>query len=182
MTRTSRANVSRLISRPWLSGNQYRKSPGFGPFGIQNINGLLYVTYAMDKPSPDDGDDAGGAGNGFINVFKPDGTFVKRFASNGTLTSPWGIAVAPSTFGQFKNAILVSNFGDGTINGYDSTGTYLGQISSDAINTPMHIPGIWGILTTPAVSGGNNDVPNAVYFTAGLSGENHGVFGYILPK
>jgi uncharacterized protein (TIGR03118 family) len=157
-------------------------TPGFGPFGIQNIGGMLYVTYAKHKPSPDDGDDVGGASNGYINVFKPDGTFVKRFASNGTLTSPWGIAVAPSTFGQFKNAILVSNFGDGTISGFDSTGTYLGQVSTDANNTPMHILGIWGILATGSTSLGNNDVANALYFTAGPDGENHGVFGYIQPK
>ena len=157
-------------------------TPGFGPFGIQNIGGLLYVTYALHKPVPDDGDDAGGAGNGYISVFKPDGTFVRRFASNGTLSSPWGIAVAPSTFGGLKNAILAANFGDGTISGFDSTGTFLGQVSTDANNTPLHVPGIWGILATGPTSLGNNDVPNALYFTAGPSEESHGLFGYILPK
>ncbi|MDP4219310.1 MAG: TIGR03118 family protein [Bacteroidota bacterium] len=157
-------------------------TPGFGPFGIQNIGGLLYVTYAKHKPAPDDGDDAGGAGNGYVSVFKPDGTFVKRFASQGTLSSPWGIAVAPSTFGQFKNAILVANFGDGTISGFDSTGASLGQISTDANNTPMHIPGIWGLLSTGSTSLGNGDVPNALYFTAGPHEEDHGIFGYVLPQ
>jgi uncharacterized protein (TIGR03118 family) len=157
-------------------------TPGYGPFGIQEIGGLLYVTYALHKPAPDDGDDAGGAGNGYISVFKPDGTFLRRFASNGKLSSPWGLAIAPSTFGQFANAILVSNFGDGTISGFDSTGKFLGQVSTDDNNTPMIISGIWGILTTSSTPNGSGDVTNAVYFTAGPADEDHGIFGYIQPK
>jgi uncharacterized protein (TIGR03118 family) len=93
------------------------------------------------------------------------------------LNSPWGVALAPATFGDFKNAVLVSNFGDGTINGYDSTGVYLGQLK-DANANPMHINGLWGIMFTSTTG---ND-PNALYFTAGPDGENHGLFGYVKPK
>lgn len=147
----------------------------FGPFGIQNVGGLLYVTYAKHKPAPDNGDDLSGLGNGYVSVFNPDGTFVKRFASNGTLNSPWGITTAPATFGDFKNAILISNFGDGTINGYDATsGNYIGQLK-DASGNVIHIDGLWGLMFTTAI----HTDPNALYFTAGPGGENHGVFGYL---
>ena len=150
-------------------------TPGFGPFGIQNIGGLLYVTYAKHKPTPDDGDDASGVGNGYVSVFKPDGTFVKRFASTGTLNSPWGVVTAPATFGDFKNAILISNFGDGSINGYDATsGNYLGQLK-DGTGNVIHIDGLWGLTFTSSTG---ND-PDALYFTAGPGGESHGVFGYL---
>ena len=147
---------------------------GFSPFGIQNVGGMLYVTYAKNKPAPDNGDDLSGIGNGYVSVFKPDGTFVKRFASGGTLNSPWGITTAPATFGDYKGAILVSNFGDGTINGYDATsGNYIGQLK-DASGNAIHIDGLWGIAFTVAP----ND-PDALYFTAGPAGETHGLFGYL---
>ncbi len=143
-----------------------------GPYNIALVGGQLYVTYSTFGPL---------AGNGYISVFNLDGTFVKRFASNGTLNEPWGIAIAPSTFdAKFKNALLVGNFGDGTINGYNaSTGAYLGQISKDTISTPLKIDGLWG-LTVTSSAGGNDST--AVYFTAGPSSETHGLFGFIKPK
>jgi uncharacterized protein (TIGR03118 family) len=149
---------------------------GYAPFGITNIGGLLFVTYALHK-GPDNKDDQAGVGNGYIDVFNPNGTLVKNFASTGTLNSPWGIAAAPATFGDFKNAILVSNFGDGTINGYDVTGTYLGQLKDESTN-PLHIDGLWGLMFTS--TSGNN--PNALYFTAGPNGESHGLFGFLTPQ
>src|SRR5262249_23201372 len=91
---------------------------GFAPFGIQNVKGNLFVTFAKQK-GPDNHDDEAGPGNGFVDVFSPDGTMIKRFASNGSLNSPWGIAVAPSGFGGFGGDILIGNFGDGLIGAYD---------------------------------------------------------------
>src|SRR5207237_7102968 len=72
---------------------------GFAPFGIENVNNQLYVTYALQNAAKHD--DVAGAGNGFVDVFDLSGNFVKRFATNGSLNSPWGLALAPSTFGPF---------------------------------------------------------------------------------
>ena len=147
----------------------------FAPFNIQNIGGMLYVTYAKHK-APDNQDDERGVGNGYINVFTPAGVFVKRFASNGTLNSPWAIAKAPDGFGLGTGAILIGNFGDGRINVYDSSGTYQGQLK-DASGNALGIDGLWA-LTFP-----QNNIPagdqNQLFFTAGPHGEDHGIFGYI---
>jgi len=146
---------------------------GFAPFNIKNIGGKLWVTYA--KQSPDKYDDESGPGNGYVSVFNTDGTFVKRFASGGTLNSPWGIAQAPSNFDQGSNAILVGNFGDGRINIYTKDGDYVGQLKDGDI--PISIEGLWS-LTFPS-----NGVPagdqNQLFFTAGPDNEEEGLFGYI---
>ena len=61
---------------------------GFAPFNIQNIGGQLYVTYAKQR-APDNADDQGGPGNGYVDIYTPAGALVKRFATQGTLNSPW---------------------------------------------------------------------------------------------
>jgi uncharacterized protein (TIGR03118 family) len=88
--------------------------PGFAPFGIQNINGDLFVTYA--KQNGVKHDDVAGPGNGFVDVFDTDGKLLQRLASRGPLNSPWGVARASFAFGRFSGDILVGNFGDGRIN------------------------------------------------------------------
>src|SRR5262249_27897960 len=100
---------------------------GFVPFGIANLNGLLYVTFAKhDKARHDD---VKGPGNGFVDIFAPTGQFLERLSSRGHLNSPWGLAIAPSGFGRFGGALLVGNFGDGHINAYNPlTGHFLGQL------------------------------------------------------
>ena len=147
---------------------------GYAPFNIQNIGGQLYVTYALHK-APDNMDDQKGAGNGYIDIFTTHGAFVKRFASQGTLNSPWGIAQAPAGFGQSANDIVVGNFGDGHINIFDSNGNYKGQLK-DGGNV-IAIDGLWA-LTFP-----QNGIPsgdqNQLFFTAGPGEENYGLFGYI---
>jgi len=147
---------------------------GFGPFNIQNISGKLFVTYAKLKP-PDNMDDESGPGNGYVDIFTPDGSFVKRFASQGTLNSPWGIAQAPAGFSQGQNAILIGNFGDGRINVYDTSGTYKGQLQDQGV--PISINGLWAIVFP------QNNIPsgdqNQLFFTAGPQEENHGLFGYL---
>ena len=147
---------------------------GFAPFNIQNIAGQLYVTYAMQK-SPDKHDDQSGVGNGYVSIFNYDGTFVRRFASQGTLNSPWGIVQAPSGFGLGSNDILVANFGDGRINIFDANGNYQGQLMAGT--SPLSIDGLWDI-TFPQNSIPAGD-PNQLFFTAGPQHENHGLFGYI---
>ena len=161
-----------ITSKPFLDASI---PAGFGPFNIQNIGGLLYVTYAKLK-GPDDMDDQAGAGNGYVNVFKPDGTLVKRFASQGTLNSPWGITHAPAGLACTTESILVGNFGDGRINIFDLQGNFKGQLSNNG--QVVTIDGLWAIdfLNTNANSVSSTD---PLFFTAGPVDEAHGVFGFL---
>jgi len=151
---------------------------GFAPFNIQNINGVLYVTYALQDANAED--DVPGPGNGFINKFDLNGNLLGRFASHGTLNSPWGMALAPAGFGEFGGDLLVGNFGDGRINAFDpATGDFLGQLK-DGSGNPITIEGLWGLRFGNGVRGGD---PNTLYFAAGIPGpgqlEDHGLFGSI---
>jgi uncharacterized protein (TIGR03118 family) len=153
---------------------------GYAPFGIQNLGGDLYVTYALQDADAED--DVAGAGHGFVNVFDTTGKMLKRFASEGVLNSPWGLAKAPLGFGQFSGALLIGNFGDGRINGFDPvTGTELGALS-DTNGTSISIEGLWGLKFG---NGGQGGAPFKLYFTAGISGggsvEDHGLFGSLAP-
>lgn len=145
---------------------------GFAPFNIQNIGGQLYVTYAKQL-APLNHDDVAGAGNGYIDVYTAAGILVKRFASQGTLNSPWGIVRASGSFGVVANAILVGNFGDGHINIFDANGAYQGQLLSNG--TALIIPGLWA-LTYDNVIPAN---PDHLYFTSGPGSGSQGLFGYI---
>jgi len=148
----------------------------FAPFGIQNIGGQLYVTFAKQK-LPDKHDDDAGPGNGFVDVFDPDGTFVRRVASHGTLNSPWGLAVAPDGFGKFSRDLLVGNFGDGRINAFGvSTGEFEGQLI-DPEGNPLTMNGLWALqFGNGAPNGGSRQT---LFFTAGIADESHGLFGSI---
>jgi uncharacterized protein (TIGR03118 family) len=147
---------------------------GFAPFGIQNIDGNLFVTYA--KQNAQKHDDVAGPGNGFVDVFDTDGNLLKRLASRGALNSPWGVARASFAFGQFSGDILVGNFGDGRINVFDSDGDFLGTLR-DAKGKPISIDGLWNLT----LGGGRNSSPSTLYFTAGPNGESDGLFGKITP-
>jgi len=148
---------------------------GFAPFGITTIQGRVYVTYA--KQDADQHDDVSGPGNGFINVFDTSGNLIRRFASQGVLNSPWGVVLAPPGFGQFGNAVLVGNFGDGAISAFDlASGTFLGQLTDG--NSPLKIGGLWGLIFGNGATAG--DV-NTLYFTAGPDEEQHGLFGMLQP-
>lgn len=146
---------------------------GFAPFGIREINGQLFVTLAKQK-GPDKMDDEAGPGNGYVDVFDTQGNFVRALAAQGTLNSPWGLALAPKRFGKFSHALLVGNFGDGRINAFDiRTGHFLGQLD-DAQGNPLVIEGLWGLT----FSFGGEGQP-FLYFTSGPGGESHGLFGAI---
>jgi uncharacterized protein (TIGR03118 family) len=137
---------------------------GFAPFGIRSLNGQIYVTYAKQDNPADAHDDVGGPGNGFIDVFNPDGQFVKRFVSNGALNSPWGLEI-------INNALWVGNFGDGLINIYAlNNGNLLGS-PKDTFGNALQFDGLWALVF------GNQ----TVFFTAGIAGEDHGIFGVIFP-
>jgi len=147
---------------------------GFAPFGIQNIDGALFVTYALQNAQKHD--DVAGPGNGFVDVFDTDGNLLRRFASQGPLNSPWGVTRASFAFGRFSGDILVGNFGNGWINAFDSDGHFLGTLR-DASGKPISIDGLWSLT----LGGGRNSSPDTVYFTAGPNGETDGLFGTITP-
>jgi uncharacterized protein (TIGR03118 family) len=154
---------------------------GYAPFNVQNINGTIYVTFAKQDSARHD--DEPGPGHGIVDTFDPvTHTFTRLITGSdagGTVTqldSPWGVAVAPSAFGDFSGALLVGNFGDGKINAFNrTTGAFLGTLS-DLSNNPLVNPGLWGLAFG---SGGNGSSPNALYFTAGGENEDIGVFGRI---
>ncbi|PTB21940.1 TIGR03118 family protein [Trinickia symbiotica] len=147
---------------------------GYAPFGIANINGDLFVTYA--KQNEDKHDDVAGKGNGFVDVFDTDGHLLRRFASRGTLNSPWGVTRASFAFGRFSGKILIGNFGDGRINVFNNDGTLVDQLE-DANGNPISIDGLW----TLTLGGGRNSSSDALYFSAGPNKEVNGLFGMISP-
>jgi uncharacterized protein (TIGR03118 family) len=149
---------------------------GFAPFGIHNIGGNLYVTFA--KQGPGKNDDAARPGNGFVDVFAPNGDLLQRLVSRGRLDSPWALTMAPSSFGAFGGDILVGNFGDGHINAYDPvTGRFQGELMRPD-GGPITIDGLWGLRFAPTAL---NAITNALYFTAGLNHEADGLFGTLTP-
>ena len=148
----------------------------FAPFGIQNIGGNLYVTFALQNAVHHD--DVGGAGRGFVDVFDTNGHLLRRFASQGTLNSPWGLALAPAKFGKFSHDVLVGNFGDGRINAFDpGTGAFLGQLQDEHGN-PITINGLWGVAFG---NGGLAGDTTTLFFASGLNDEADGLFGSIEP-
>jgi len=147
---------------------------GYAPFNIQNIGGKLYVTYALQDGAKKD--DVAGLGNGYVSVFDLQGNFLGRVASQGTLDSPWGLALAPASFGPFGGDLLVGNFGDGRINAFNPlTNAFLGQLT-DGSGNPLAIDGLWALTAGNGGSGGNTQ---SIYFSAGPGNEAHGLFGVI---
>jgi uncharacterized protein (TIGR03118 family) len=152
----------------------------YAPFGIQNIGGLIYVSYAMQDANAKD--DVPGAGHGFVNVFTGAGQLVQRFASQGVLDSPWGLALAPKGFGAFAGSLLIGNFGDGRINAFDpASNAWVGRVL-DTNSAPLMILGLWALAFG---NGGNGGDAHTLYFTAGIPGpgalEDHGLFGSLSP-
>jgi uncharacterized protein (TIGR03118 family) len=150
---------------------------GYAPFGIQVLNDLLYVSYA--KQDADGHDDVAGPGHGFVDVYTLNGFLVERLASRGTLNSPWGLAIAPSTFGRFAGKLLVGNFGDGRINVFDPFRPqhFLGQLRNED-HRAITIDGLWALRAgTSDLTGGTG----TVVFTAGINDEQDGLLGSINP-
>jgi len=135
---------------------------GFAPHGIHVINNQVYVAYAMQDGPKHDAQP--GAGLGQVDIFDMNGNFVSTFvAAGGNLNAPWGVVATASTFGSFPNAILVGNFGDGTIDAYDTTGKFLGQIT-DSSGKVLVNPGLWDMVFG---GGGVSGDPGTLYLTAG---------------
>lgn len=150
---------------------------GYAPFGISNIDGDLFVTYAKQDDAKHD--PVRGAGRGFVDVFTTSGKLVRRFASRGVLNAPWGVVRAPLGFGRFGGDILIGNFGNtgqfaGWINAFGSRGDFRGELRSPG-GRPIAIDGLWALtFGTFAASDGDT-----LYFTAGINDEADGLFGKI---
>jgi uncharacterized protein (TIGR03118 family) len=157
---------------------------GFAPHGIHVIGNQIYVAYAMqDAPKHDA---RPGAGLGQVDIFDTNGNFVSSLVAAGAqLNAPWGVVETPSTFGAFPNAILVGNFGDGTINAFDTTGKFLGQLT-DSSNNALVNPGLWDMVFG---GGGPSGDPGTLYLTAGggnqpnfpAGGSTTAVFASVVP-
>jgi uncharacterized protein (TIGR03118 family) len=177
----------------WGTFTDPNEPAGFAPFGIKDINGTFFVTYAKQL-APDNHDDEEGPGNGFIDEFDNTGHFLERFASGSVaggmapLNSPIGMTIAPQGFGpggKFGGALLVGNFGDSTVSAFDhKTGTFLDQLR-DAQGNPLvlnggfketNTKGLWGIAFGNGVDSSD---PNALFFAAGINQENDGLFGKV---
>jgi uncharacterized protein (TIGR03118 family) len=149
---------------------------GYAPFGIQNLNEMIFVTYAKQDAAAED--EIAGRHRGFVSAFASDGTFLGRVASRGALNAPWGLAWAPADFGRFSGDLLVGNFGDGKIHAYAMTphGWRFAGTLRDEDHDPVVIDGLWAL----GFGNGNASGPlTSLYFTAGPNDEHDGAFGSI---
>jgi uncharacterized protein (TIGR03118 family) len=149
---------------------------GYAPFGIQNLQGNLYVSYAKQDAAAHD--DVAGRGLGLVDVFDANGKLIRRVATGGRLNAPWGLAMAPADFGRFSNALLVGNFGDGRISAFDArNGEFLGQLRGPDGHR-LAISGLWGIAFGNGIS---SQPTGTLFFAAGLNDEADGLYGRIDP-
>jgi len=149
---------------------------GYAPFGIQNIGGAIFVTYAKQDEARTD--EVAGEGLGFVDMYDTSGKLLGHVAKGGHLNAPWGLAMAPASFGRFGGDLLVGNFGDGKINAYklqDGRFVFDGQLWTD--NHPLVIDGLWALEFGNGAP--NNGPTSTLFFTAGTDDEAHGLFGTI---
>lgn len=149
---------------------------GFAPFNVAEIGDRVIVTYAKQDAAGED--DVAGRGNGYVDVYTTFGALVRRLPEHEVLNSPWGLAVAPDTFGSFAGGLLVGNFGDGRIHAFDlRTGALLGALRG-ADHRPIAIDGLWGLIRGDGVAGGTD----SLWFSAGPDDEAHGLLGLLQPN
>ena len=169
-------NAFNPVKLPWWAFRDRSLPKGFAPFNVQTLNGKIFVAYA--KPDPKTGRSLAGRGLGFVDEYTVDGKFVSRVASRDSLNAPWGLALAPAAWGQPAGTLLVGNFGDGRINILEpkSHGRYKsdGQVRTPAGKT-LVIDGLWALLQGTATTGGTD----ALWFSAGLNQETHGLIGVL---
>ena len=145
---------------------------GFVPFNIQLVGSSLYVTYAKLTPT------GASLPGGYVDIFNTNGTYVSRFSASAVLNAPWGIAVAPSTFGSLGGDVLIANNGNGTINAFNPTsGAYISTLDGPN-GKPLVFDDLWAIDFRPS---GTNVNTNALYFAEGLNNDTGGLFGALTP-
>jgi uncharacterized protein (TIGR03118 family) len=153
---------------------------GFKPFNTQTLHGSIFVTF--DKADPSTGREAVGKGLGVVDEFSTDGRLIARIASGGALNAPWGLAIAPASWGSAAGSLLIGNFGDGRINiiaqhGHQFAHHITGQVVDSSTGKPFTEPGLWGLLPGTATNGGTD----ALWFTAGINHEQNGLLGVLRP-
>lgn len=149
--------------------------PGLSPYNIQLLDGRLYVAFAViDANAEEAAMDIPGPGAGSVVAYDLDGHIVQEFADDGRLSSPWGLSIAPKNFGALSGALLVANFGDGTIAAFNPVTGVFRDYLRDPAGQLVSIEGIWGLVFGNGVSLGDAD---SLYFTAGPNAEQDGIFG-----
>lgn len=164
---------------PWQFTDS-RLPKGYVPFGAQELDGRVFVTY--DKPDPVEHDEGTGAGIGVVDEFGTSGRLVARIATGGALNAPWGVAIAPRSFGRDAGDLLIGNFGDGHINIFAREGRGfasrpVGQVVSASTGKPFTEPGLWSLVNGTAATGG----AGTLWFTAGIHDEKGGLLGILRP-
>ena len=149
---------------------------GFAPFNVQNIGGSLFVTYAKQDPARHD--DTPGPGLGYVDIYSPAGKLEGRLEHGDWMNSPWGVVWTPRDFGEFSNTILVGNFGSGWIAAFNGfTRKFIGFMRNPD-NSLITIDGLWSLTFGNCAGAGNS---TTLYFSAGIEGESHGLFGTLTP-
>jgi len=178
-----RNNVIEVFDNQWqdvTASYHFQVPASVGNFHVYNIwdlGGHLFVTYAKFDVTGDEGqEEVDGPGLGHVVEYNEDGTLVMDFKDHGKLNSPWGLVIAPPTFGAFANDLLVANFGDNNIVAFDpNTGEYIDCLrGSDG--KPLPVEGVWALTFGNGVSLGD---AKALYYSAGPNKEFDGVFGRI---
>src|SRR6516164_8413930 len=150
---------------------------GFVPFNVQNINGNVYVTYA---PPGRPAQTTATPGMGAVAIFDENGNFQRMAAVGGPLAAPWGLALAPASFGPFANDLLVGNFSfslmANDIDVFDSNGNFVGTIPIN-VGVGNTKGGLWSLGFGTGL--GMNGSPDTLFFTDGIDGETHGLLGAI---
>ena len=145
---------------------------GYAPYNVQELNGSLYVTFAKQDATQTGSVSALHAG--YVDQFSLNGALIARVGSGGPLDAPWGLAIAPSSFGAFAGDLLVGNFGSGQIDAYNPKTSHFDGAVRDQDGKPLVIGDLWSLSTG---NGGNGGSASTVYFTAGVQNEAHGLFG-----
>jgi uncharacterized protein (TIGR03118 family) len=149
----------------------------FAPFNVQAIGPNIYVTYAKQDAAKHD--PVSGNGFGRVSIFNPEGKRIGRLEGGLFFNAPWGIALAPGTFGEFSHTLLVGNFRGGTILAFNPlTGKFIGQMKQLNSTQFVHIDGLWALLFG---NDSNNALGITLYFTAGPDHEKNGLFGTLTP-
>jgi uncharacterized protein (TIGR03118 family) len=155
---------------------------GYAPFNVQSVNGAVFVMFARLDAA--EGEESAGRGRGLIDVFDPETGAFHRFATGSDagghlalINAPWGVALAPLTFGKHGGDLLVGNFGNGTIMTFGPDGRFHGLLKG-IHHRPIQIEGLWGLSFG---NGGRAGSPDTLFFGAGPFDENHGLFGSLKP-
>ena len=173
------STFKQVKTAPWQFRDA-RLPRGYLPFNTQALNGDIFVTY--DKADPATGREAVGPGLGIVDEFSTDGHLISRIASGGALNAPWGLTIAPSSWGSAAGSLLVGNFGDGKISIFAKEGSHFakkatGQVINATTGKPFAESGLWALLPGTSANGGTN----SVWFTAGINHEQDGLLGLLRP-